>query len=70
MPRIYDACHAKCPFFISSGKKNVVCEGLSEDCSVNLMFVSEEKRCSYRKTYCNSEYKTCTMFKLLDAKYE
>ena len=70
MPRTYDNCLARCPFFLTSGKKNVLCEGLTDDCTINLLFVSEEKRDLHRKIFCDARYKNCELFKLLEKKYE
>ena len=70
MPRTYDNCLAMCPFFLTSGKKNVLCEGLTDDCTINLLFVSEEKRDLHRKVFCDARYKNCELFKMLEKKYE
>ena len=70
MPRMYDTCLAKCPFFISSGRKNIQCEGMTDNCSITLMFVSEEARNIFRRAYCNTCYKNCTVYNMVMAKYE
>lgn len=70
MPDIYDVCFAKCPFFISSGRKNIRCEGITDDCSTTLMFISEEARNIFRRTYCNTSYENCALFKMIMGKYD
>lgn len=70
MPRNYDTCYAKCPFFESSGKKNVCCEGITSASTLNIRFVSEEERNKYRKIFCDDKYRNCEIFKILEKKYE
>ncbi len=70
MPRIYDSCLAQCPYFLSSGKKNILCEGITEDCTINLKFVSEQKRNLHREIFCNANYKKCEIFNMLEKKYD
>lgn len=70
MPRQYDNAFAKCPFFQSSGKKNILCEGITKDCTVNIMFLSERKRDRHRWIFCDEKYKNCVLFKVLEKKYE
>jgi hypothetical protein len=70
MPRLYDIQFAQCPFFISSGKKNVLCEGITDDCTINLKFTSEEKRDQHRRIFCDARYRYCEIFNLLEKKYE
>ena len=70
MPRLYDTCFAQCPFFISSGKKNVLCEGITDDCTINLKFISEEKRDLHREIFCDARYQNCEIFRILEEKYE
>lgn len=70
MPRNYDTCFAKCPFFESSGKKNVCCEGITNVCTINIRFVSEEERNKHRNIFCDDKYQNCEIFKTLEKKYE
>lgn len=70
MPRLYDSCLAQCPFFISSGKKNVLCEGITSDCTINIKFTSDEKRDLHRRIFCDAKYKNCEIFRILEKKYE
>lgn len=70
MPREYDCRYAQCPFFISSGKTNVLCEGITDDCTINLKFKSARKRTSHRKIFCNDKYQYCEIYSILIKKYE
>lgn len=70
MPRIYDACLAKCPFFIESGKKNVMCEGVTDDCSLNMIFTTEEARNLHRRIFCDAKFENCEIHKMIAEKYQ
>lgn len=70
MPRQYDNELAKCPFFLMSGKKDIVCEGIVAGCSVKLMFVEERKRTRYRVRFCDTQYEKCELYKVLERKYD
>ena len=70
MPEIYDVCFAKCPFFLSSGRKNIRCEGVTDESAITLSFSSEDARNNFRRTYCNTDYEECALCKMLLAKYE
>jgi hypothetical protein len=79
MPRVYDNCLALCPFFHTSGKQHISgvkardyikCEGITNDCTIDIVFVTEDKRDLHRKNFCDSRYKNCEIFKALEKKYE
>ena len=70
MPRMYDSCLAECPFFISSGKKNVCCEGITSASIINIKFESEEERNLHRNIFCDARYKNCEIYRILEKKYE
>lgn len=70
MPTMFDDVDAKCPFFKSSGKREISCEGITEDCTTCLTFVSQQKRALYRRLFCDARYKNCKVYKMLEEKYE
>ena len=70
MPRKYDDDCAKCPFFQSSGRTYIVCEGIINDCFTKLMFETEGQRNRYRIIFCDTQYEKCELFKTLEKKYE
>lgn len=70
MPRQYDNAFAACPFFLSSGKNNILCEGITSDCSMKINFASEQKRNLHRKIFCDTRYQDCELFKILEKKYD
>lgn len=70
MPTLFDDVDAKCPFFLSSGKKKISCEGITDGCTTNLTFISQQKRNLHRKIFCDARYKNCEIFRMLEEKYE
>ena len=70
LPRVYDNCYAKCPFFLSSGRQHIMCEGITSDCAIDLVFISEERRNLHRRIFCDDKYKNCEIHKTLEKKYE
>ena len=62
--------YAQCPFFQSSNKVTVQCEGITNDSIVLIRFLSPDKRTEFRKRYCNSRYFECPMYKLVEKKYD
>ena len=70
MPTMFDDVDAKCPFFKASGTRKVSCEGITDDCIINLMFISEPKRNLHRKLFCDAKYQNCEIHKMLMEKYE
>lgn len=70
MPRLYDDICARCPFYRQSGRKNVMCEGLTDEFVINLMFVDEESRNRHRRIFCDAAYEKCEIFAVLEAKYD
>ena len=80
MPREYENCNAICPFFLTGGKLHIngiktrdyiKCEGVNNDCTIDLVFVSEKKKNAHRCAYCDSyNYKKCQIYKAVIKKYE
>ena len=60
----------KCPFYKGMTMQGISCEGLTDDNILKLMFASPEKRKTYCKKYCRTQYNHCEIFKLLEKKYE
>lgn len=70
MLRMLDVIDAQCPFFVSSGKKSVTCEGITDDCTTCTVFVSEGKRNEHRRIFCDARYEYCEIYRMLEKKYE
>ena len=45
----FDDVDARCPFFISSDRLKITCEGVTDGCSTILGFNSEPKKEKYKK---------------------
>ena len=69
MPRVYDVIYAKCPYFKSSGKKNIVCEGITEGSTIILSFDTKEERNEHRRIFCDNKYRNCELCRTLNEKY-
>ncbi len=70
MPKVDDLHLAKCPFFISSGRMSVLCEGITSCSNISVKFVSEKERNLHRQIFCDERYKNCEIFEILNKKYE
>jgi hypothetical protein len=70
MPTLSEEKEVKCPFYVSMNSHNILCEGITEDNTIKLIFTSPEKRKSYCIKCCRSNYKNCEIFKMLEKKYE
>ena len=70
MPTMFDDVEAKCPFFLSSGKRKITCEGITDDCTTNLTFVTQQKRNLHRKIFCDARFQNCEIHRMLEKKYD
>lgn len=70
MPTMFDDVDAKCPFFLSSSKRKISCEGITEECTINLTFVSQQKKDLHRKLFCDGKFCRCEIYNILEEKYE
>lgn len=70
MSTMFDDVDVLCPFFLSSGKRKISCEGITDDCTITLNFSSQEKRNLQRRIFCDDKYKCCEIYRMLREKYE
>lgn len=70
MPTMFDDVEAKCPYFRSSGKRKITCEGITDDCTNCLLFITQEKRDLHRRIFCDDKYQYCEIYQMLQEKYE
>lgn len=68
----YCAKFVKCPFFHRYEDNRIVCEGLAERNTINLVFEIPEDRKQYMNHYCYGifECRDCHVHMMLDSKYE
>ena len=69
MPTMFDDVEVKCPFFLSSSKRKITCEGIIEDCTITLNFSSQEKRNIQCGIFCDEKYENCEIYRMLSEKY-
>ena len=70
MPRTYNEALIGCPFYQSMTKKSILCEGITDDCTIKLLFTSSEKHHQHRNIFCNNKYENCEIYAILEKKYE
>lgn len=73
----YIETDAKCPFFDKAGRGFVQCEGITTSSHTRTLFHDltdghplDEDRNEYLKAFCNTDYKDCSIYKMLMTKYE
>lgn len=68
----YAAKFVKCPFYSTNNQNKIVCEGLCEGNTINLVFESQPERKEYMKSRCYSieGCRTCPIYQMLDKLYE
>lgn len=69
MATMYDDVNAICPYFQGSEKKKISCEGITDGCKTTLEFRSGKERNQHRELFCNSKYRNCEIYKMLEEKY-
>ena len=70
MPRTYNEGLIKCPFYKTIATQSISCEGITEDCTIKLLFISPERRDLHRKIFCEHKYQNCEICTMLEKKYE
>jgi hypothetical protein len=69
MATMYDDVDARCPYYQSSDKRRISCEGIADGCITSLHFLSQEKRNEHRRIFCDAKYENCEIHKMLEEKY-
>lgn len=70
MPTNFDDVNAQCPYFRYSEKKKITCEGIITGCNTKIEFATKELRNTHRRIFCNSKYRNCEIYRMLNGKYE
>lgn len=70
MPTMYDDVNAICPYFNSSDKRKISCEGITDGCKTVLEFNTQKKRDIHREIFCDARYQNCEIYKMLEEKYK
>ena len=68
----YEAKFVKCPFYRRHDANRIVCEGLANGNTINLVYESTADKKNYMKEVCYSilECRDCPVYIMLDQKYE
>lgn len=66
MPTRFDDVNDICPYFKSSDKMKISCEGVADCCTTNLEFATKEKRNLHRNLFCDDKYKNCEVYRMLE----
>lgn len=69
----YSAGYAVCPFYVTDSreKKNITCEGLTDDNYLKLSFgKNPNARDRYKAKHCEAAYESCLIYQMLMRKYE
>ena len=70
MPNTYGTQDVKCPFFKNCDTMKISCEGIVDQSSVKLCFGTKNQKENYRRLFCECDYETCRLYKMLYGKYE
>ena len=72
MPTPYGAKFVKCPFYRNHDSNRIVCEGLFDGNTLNLVFESSSEKSKYMKIVCDDVLgcRDCPVHIMLDLKYE
>jgi hypothetical protein len=62
----------KCPFYRTNDTNRIVCEGLADKNTINLVYESQTDRKDYMRAKCNDieGCRTCHIYRLLYKLYE
>lgn len=72
MPTPYEAKFVKCPYYRNHDANRIVCEGLAQGNTINLVFESQTEKKAYMKDVCYDILgcRDCPVHMMLDQKYE
>jgi hypothetical protein len=62
----------KCPFYRKTDQNRIVCEGLAEGNTINLVFEDPSQKARHMRSVCYDLLgcRDCPIYTMLDAKYE
>ena len=69
---VLQAKFVKCPFYRTNNTNKIVCEGLTEGNTINLVYESQVERAKYMKEVCYDILgcRDCPIYIMLMSKYE
>lgn len=63
------AADVKCPFWITSTKNSITCEGILPDFKDTISFYRMEQMKKHMGTYCAGQWQRCPLAKEIEKKY-
>jgi hypothetical protein len=68
----WNARFVKCPFYRFDNENRIVCEGLAEKNTINLVYESQADKKDYMRRRCNSieGCRFCLIYRMLDLMWE
>lgn len=70
MPNTFDCANVQCPFFRTIRNRDILCEGITDDCITVIRFKTYSKMRKHCDAYCSDKYKYCEIERMLNAKYD
>lgn len=72
MSSSYVDADVKCPFYHACDQKKlfITCEGVSGTKANRMFFKNKKQQEEYLQNNCCSQYSKCSLYKILDKKYE
>lgn len=70
MPTEYNEANILCPFYKRSAKQSISCEGITDNCILKTIFSSPHNMHLHRLLFCETKYKNCEIYLMLEKKYE
>lgn len=69
-PDSFDTADVKCPFFCTFSKgRSIKCEGITKESYLNLGFIDENAWMKQVREFCNNDYRSCSLYRMLDGVY-
>lgn len=70
MANRYNEKLINCPFYEASATQSISCEGITDECTIRLIFDSPREMNLHRMVCCENGYGKCRIYKMLEKKYE
>ena len=70
MPNDFGKEDVVCPFFRNIRNRDILCEGITDDCITILRFKSYPKMKKHCEIFCCKKYDYCEISRILEEKYE
>ena len=65
MPKHYESCSAKCPYYKCEERHEIYCTGPKDATAIHMAFAVPTEKKLWMKAYCKSGYASCLIYKAL-----